>query len=92
MEEKQQRFYRLKELVDTIAKEKASVMVGGVYPVLVDGTSKKNEDMLSAYTENNKVVHFKGDVSLTGKIVYVKIDQSNTYTLFGTLIPQSPLS
>jgi tRNA-2-methylthio-N6-dimethylallyladenosine synthase len=92
MEEKQQRFYRLKELVDNIAKEKASVMVGGVYPVLVDGTSKKNEEMLSAYTENNKIVHFKGDLSLTGKIVYVKIDQSNTYTLFGTLIPQSPLS
>jgi tRNA-2-methylthio-N6-dimethylallyladenosine synthase len=86
MEEKQQRFYKLKELVDQIAKERASVMVGGVYPVLVDGISKKNDDMLSAYTENNKIVHFKGDVSLTGKIVMVKINESNTYTLFGTLV------
>jgi tRNA-2-methylthio-N6-dimethylallyladenosine synthase len=86
MEEKQQRFYKLKELVDQIAKDRASVMVGGVYPVLVDGVSKKNDDMLSAYTENNKIVHFKGDVSLTGKIVMVKINESNTYTLFGTLV------
>ena len=86
LEEKQQRFYQLKEIVDTIAKNRAEVMVGGVYPVLVDGISKRKDDMLSAYTENAKLVHFKGDVSLTGKIVHVRIQESNVYTLFGELV------
>ena len=83
LEEKQGRFYRLKEVVDAIAKERAEVMVGGIYPVLVDGISKRKDDMLSAYTENAKLVHFKGDASITGKIVYVRIQESNVYTLFG---------
>lgn len=86
LEEKQQRFYRLKEIVDSIAKDRADVMVGGIYPVLVDGVSKRKDDMLSAYTENAKLVHFKGDVSLTGKIVHVRIQESNVYTLFGELV------
>ncbi|MEY3692440.1 MAG: hypothetical protein RLZZ388_611 [Bacillota bacterium] len=85
-EEKQKRFYRLKELVDRIAKEKSDLMVGQTYTVLVDGVSKNNPDKLSAYTESNKLVHFKGDAALAGKLVRVRIDEANTYTLFGTLI------
>lgn len=86
LEEKQQRFYVLKEKVDAIAKARAEVMVGGVYPVLVDGVSKRNDDMLSAYTENAKLVHFKGDPALAGKIVNVRIQESNVYTLFGEIV------
>lgn len=85
-EEKQQRFYRLKTLVDQIAKTKTAQMVGQTYDVLVDGVSKHNPDKLSAYTESSKLVHFKGDLSLTGKIVRVRIDEANAYTLFGTLV------
>jgi tRNA-2-methylthio-N6-dimethylallyladenosine synthase len=85
-EEKQKRFYRLKTLVDEIAKAKADLMVGQTYAVLVDGVSKNNPEKLSAYTESNKLVHFKGDANLAGKIVRVRIDEANTYTLFGTLV------
>jgi tRNA-2-methylthio-N6-dimethylallyladenosine synthase len=85
-EEKQKRFYRLKELVDRVAKEKSDLMVGKTYAVLVDGLSKNNPDKLSAYTESSKLVHFKGDLGLVGKIVRVRIDEANTYTLFGTLV------
>jgi tRNA-2-methylthio-N6-dimethylallyladenosine synthase len=85
-EEKQKRFYRLKELVDRVAKEKSDLMVGKTYSVLVDGVSKNNPDKLSAYTESSKLVHFKGDIGLVGKIVRVRIDEANTYTLFGTLV------
>ena len=42
--------------------------------------------MLSGYTESNKLVHFKGDESLIGKIVNVKINESHTYSLLGELI------
>jgi tRNA-2-methylthio-N6-dimethylallyladenosine synthase len=85
-EEKQKRFYRLKELVDKIAKEKSLLMVGKTYSVLVDGVSKHNQDKLSAYTESSKLVHFVGGHHLIGKIVRVRIDEANAYTLFGTLV------
>ena len=61
-------------------------MVGQTYSVLVDGISKHNPEKLSAYTESNKLVHFKGPTSLTGRIVRVRIDEANPYTLFGTLV------
>ena len=60
-------------------------MVGNVYDILVDGPSKTDEGMLSGYTETNKIVHFKGDISLVGKIIKVKIIESHTYSLIGEI-------
>ncbi len=80
---------RFKELVKALEKdiEKYSIdMVGRTYDVLVDGVSEKNPDMLSGYTEKNKLVHFKGDISLVGKIVKVKILESHTYSMLGELV------
>ena len=42
--------------------------------------------MLSGYTESNKLVHFKGNKELIGKIVNVKILESHTYSLIGELV------
>ena len=72
----------LEEEISPIAK----AMVGKTYSVLVEGVSEKNKDMLSGYTEKNKLVHFKGDISLVGKIVDVKITESHTYSLIGELV------
>jgi tRNA-2-methylthio-N6-dimethylallyladenosine synthase len=54
--------------------------------VLVDGVSKTDEGMLSGYTEENKLVHFKGDESLIGTIIDVKITESHTYSLIGEIV------
>lgn len=84
--EKSQRFKELvKELEKTIAIS-SDAMVGKTYPVLVEGVSEKNKEMLSGYTETNKLVHFKGDVSLVGQIVNVKINESHLYALLGELV------
>ena len=61
-------------------------MVGKTYAVLVEGPSEKNPEMLSGYTEKNKLVHFKGPISLVGEIVNVKILESHTYSMIGELI------
>ena len=61
-------------------------MVGNVYDVLVDGVSKTDDNMLSGYTETNKLVHFQGDISLVGTIVKVKIKESHTYSLIGEIV------
>ena len=59
---------------------------GNVYKVLVDGVSKTDDGMLSGYTEENKLVHFKGDESMIGKIVKVKINESHTYSMMGEVV------
>jgi len=87
-EVKHARFDRLKALIDEMSAKSADAMVGNTYKVLVDGISKSNDEMLSGYTEGFKLVHFKGDVSLIGKIVNVKINESHTYSLLGELVDE----
>lgn len=53
--------------------------------VLVEGPSKTKEDVLSGYTENNKLVNFKGPASLIGQIVDVYIEKAKTWSLDGLL-------
>lgn len=84
--EKTSRFKLLtKTLEETIAKS-SSEMVAKVYTVLVDGWSKKDKEVLSGYTETNKLLHFKGDASLIGKIVKVRVMESHVYSLLGELV------
>lgn len=54
--------------------------------VLVDGVSKHDEHVLAGYSEHNKLVNFKGDPSLIGQIVNVKITVAKTWFLLGELV------
>ncbi len=85
-EVKSKRFMELVKHLEVGITEDAKKHIGGVYKVLVDSISKTDSEMLSGYTENNKLVHFKGDVSLIGKIVSVKVLESHTYSLIGELV------
>jgi tRNA A37 methylthiotransferase MiaB len=60
-------------------------MVGKTYEVLVEGPSKKNEEVLSSYASNGKLINFKGPAYLTGCLVPVKVLESHTYSLLGEL-------
>ena len=51
--------------------------------VLVDGKSIKDPNILTGYTEHNKVVNFPGTEDLIGKIVNVKIEKAYTWHLRG---------
>ena len=85
-EEKSKRFIELQKTNEQIIAKKAELMVGETYKVLVDSVSKRNEEFLTGYNENNKVINFKGDKSLIGSIVKVKITESHTYSLIGELV------
>ncbi len=85
-ETKHARFDRLVEVVEEEAIKKAEAMIGNVYSVLVEGASKRNKEVLSGYTETNKLVHFKGDNSLVGTIVKVKIIESHLYSMIGEIV------
>ena len=83
---KSKRFLELVKHLEKPIEEKSKLMVGNTYKVLVDGVSKNDDGMLSGYTEENKLVHFKGDESLIGTIINVKITESHTYSLIGEVV------
>ncbi len=83
---KHERFEQLITVVEEAAKLKADALVGKTLKVLVDGISKKKQQVLSGYSEGNKLVHFSGDETLIGKIVKVKIIASHLYSVLGELV------
>ncbi|MCR5185069.1 MAG: tRNA (N6-isopentenyl adenosine(37)-C2)-methylthiotransferase MiaB [Bacilli bacterium] len=87
-EEKSRRFQELVKHLEVHIEEHSKSMVGKVYDVLVDGESKNNKEMMSGYTEENKLVHFPSKSSLIGKIVKVRITESHTYSLIGELVDE----
>ena len=77
---------RLEELISHINKDalkRNEEYVGKVVKVLVEGVSKRNDNILSGYSESQKLVNFKGDPASIGKIVNVKITKAKTFTIEG---------
>ncbi|NBK98376.1 MAG: tRNA (N6-isopentenyl adenosine(37)-C2)-methylthiotransferase MiaB [Erysipelotrichia bacterium] len=84
MEEKEDRLKRLMEKTNYYAHEQNKKWENKVCKVLVDGPSKKNKDIYSGYSEENKLVNFKAkDGIQAGDIVEVKITEAKTWTLNG---------
>ena len=84
--EKKERFQRLKKLIDDIAYENNQKYLNKEVTVLVEGTSKKDENVLTGRTETSKTVNFHGDKSLIGKIITVKIKNAKTYSFDGVIV------
>ena len=77
---------RLEELIAHINKDalkRNEEYVGKVVKVLVEGESKRNDNILSGYSESQKLVNFKGNKASIGKIVNVKITKAKTFTIEG---------
>ena len=51
--------------------------------VLVDGADGRGDHPLTARTKGGRLVHMRGDTSLVGQFVDVKITGSNTWALYG---------
>lgn len=82
-EEKKNNFNRLLDVQNRICAEINATYLNKLEPVLVEGVSKTDPDMLTGRTDGGKLVHFKGDKSLIGKIVNVKITDPKTWSLMG---------
>ena len=85
-EEIHKNFNTLLEVQNEISKRKNDAYVGRICSVLVEGVSKNNDSMLSGRTDSSKIVNFKGDASLKGKYVDVKITEAHTWSLNGELV------
>lgn len=85
-EEIHKNFNRLLEVQNEISKRKNEAYVGRIETILVDGVSKNDENMLSGRCDSSKIVNFKGDKSLIGKYINVRITEGHTWSLNGELV------
>ncbi len=80
---KEQRLYKLNELVNEKAYKQNLKFLDQVVDVLVEGTSKKDDSMLTGYTQHQKLINFKGNKDHIGQIVKVKVTEVKTWALKG---------
>ena len=87
-EEKKRNFDELLRIQDAISKEKNLELLGRTVTVLTEGESKNNPEFLAGKTEGGKTVNFRGDKSLVGQFVNVRITDAKTWSLTGEVESQ----
>jgi tRNA-2-methylthio-N6-dimethylallyladenosine synthase len=80
------RYQRLLDLQDTITAERNARFVGRTLKVLCDDISKTDESMMTGRADTPRPIHFKGDSSMIGKFVNVKITKSDLFSLMGEVV------
>jgi tRNA-2-methylthio-N6-dimethylallyladenosine synthase len=83
---KRKRLARLNKTWNDLALEKNKAYIGRTVTVLVDGPSKKDENVYSGYTDTQKLVNFKGENLQAGDFVEVKILDAKTFSLDGVAV------
>ena len=82
---KNERLYKLNELINKYSKEANDKYLDKIVPVLLEGPSEKDENMLMGYTDTMKLVNVKANKELIGKIVDVKIKEVKTWSMDGEI-------
>ena len=85
LEEKEQRLYKLNELINKYSKEANDKYLNKIVPVLIEGISEKDENMLVGYTDTMKLVNVEGSKEYIGKIVNVEILEVKTWSMNGKI-------
>ena len=83
---KEKRLQVLNELINKYSKEANNKYLGKTVPVLIEGISEKDENMLFGYTDTMKLVNIKGSKDNIGKIVDVKITDIKTWNMYGEIV------
>lgn len=81
--EKQKWFDQLLEVQNARSAALHAAYVGKTVRVLCDGESDDADYPIAARTDGNRLVRLKGDPSLIGRFVDVRITKSNTWALYG---------
>ena len=84
-EEKLERLQRLQSLIEAQARSVSEAMRGGVQRVLVQGPSRRDPAELAGTTGNHRVVNFRGEPSLIGCFVEVRITAAMAHSLRGEI-------
>ena len=79
-------FDRVLKTVQDNAKAQAHKKTGRIEKVLVEEINEHDSSMLTGRLSNNLIVHFKGDKSLIGTIVNVKLNECKDFYYYGEMI------
>lgn len=83
---KKNRLDRLNDVVREYSAKALEQLVGTEVEVLVEGSSKRRDDVLAGYTRKNRLVNFEGPADSVGKLVTVKIIEAKSHSLVGEFI------
>ena len=82
-EEAQKQFNRVLEAVQQTAAAQAGTLTGQKHTVLVEEMNEHDSTLVTGRLSNNALVHFKGDASLIGEIVTVRLTEAKGFYYFG---------
>jgi tRNA-2-methylthio-N6-dimethylallyladenosine synthase len=85
-EEKGRRVWEITELQHAIALEQNRELIGTTVRVLVEGQSKKSRYEYTGRTDSNRSVVFPHSDEQPGEFADIRIDRTNSATLFGTRV------
>ncbi len=88
LEEKHSRFDRLVKRINEIGVRKYSEYENKIVEVLVEGFSKKDDNILTGYTKDMKLVNFVGNEKHIGQFIKVKITKGHLFYLAGEEIDE----
>jgi tRNA-2-methylthio-N6-dimethylallyladenosine synthase len=84
-DEKLRRLEALQRLQDQHTLERNAELEGTIQELLVEGRSRNSESDLMGRTSSWKIVNFKGELDLIGKLMNVKISKAYIHSLRGKL-------
>lgn len=86
LEEKEQRLYRLNEVVNKYSLMNNQKYLNQTVKVLVEGISEKDNSKVYGYTETMKLVNVDAPRDVIGTIIDVKITDAKSFSIDGEMV------
>ncbi len=86
LKEKEERLYKLNNLINKYAKEANDRYLGKTVKVLLEGKSSKDCATLMGYTDTMKLVNVDAPLDKIGEIVDVKITNVQSFSMDGKIV------
>lgn len=79
-------FGKLLKVVQDMAKKRSGRLKGQTLSALVEEINEQDSSLITGRLSNNTIVHFKGESSLIGKIVNVKLIEGHGFYYIGEIV------
>lgn len=86
MKTKEERLYKLNELINSYSNAANQAYLNKVVPVLIEGISEKDPNKVFGYTDTMKLVNVINAQDKIGQIIDVKITDAKSFSLDGEAI------
>ena len=79
-------FDRILACVQETARKRVKRFAGQTLPVLVEEVNEQDNTLVTGRLSGNTIVHFPGDASLVGRVVYVKLEKCEGFYYIGSIV------